>query len=47
LAEKFKAKSEITLEYINDIVLKSKIDKQENEIDNLFSNSSISFFEKL
>ena len=47
LAEKIKAKSEITLEYINDIVLKSKLDKQKNEIDDLFNDASINFFEKL
>ena len=47
LAEKIKTNSEITLEYINDIVLKSKLDKQANEIDNLFNDASITFFEKL
>jgi len=47
LAEKLKSKSEVTLEYINNIVLKSKLDKQENEIDNLFNDASINFFEKL
>ena len=47
LAEKIKSNSEITLEYINDIVLKSKLDKQANEIDNLFNDASITFFEKL
>jgi hypothetical protein len=47
LAEKINAKSEITLEYINDIVLKSKVDKQASEIDDLFNDASINFFEKL
>ena len=47
LAEKMKAKSEVTLEYINDLVLKSKVLKQNNEIDDLFNEASITFFEKL
>jgi hypothetical protein len=47
LAEKIQANSEVTLEYINNIVLKSKVDKQENEIDDLFNDASINFFEKL
>ena len=47
LAEKLQLSSEITLDYINSIVIKSKSDKQENEIDNLFNDASINFFEKL
>jgi len=47
LAEKIKTNSEITLDYINDIVLKSKLEKQANEIDDLFNDASITFFEKL
>jgi len=47
LAEKIQSKSEITLDYINNIVLKSKLDKKANEIDNLFNDASINFFEKL
>ncbi len=47
LAEQNEAKSEITLEYINDLVLKSKFEKQANEIDDLFNDASITFFEKL
>jgi hypothetical protein len=47
LAEKIKSRSEVTLEYINSIVLKSNLDKQENEIDDLFNDASINFFEKL
>lgn len=47
LAEKIEAKSEITLDYINDIVSKSKFEKQSKEIDDLFNDASINFFEKL
>ncbi|MDQ7009850.1 MAG: HAMP domain-containing sensor histidine kinase, partial [Candidatus Gracilibacteria bacterium] len=47
LAEKLEIKSEVTLDYINEIVLKSKVDKQANEIDSLFNDASINFFEKL
>jgi len=47
LAEKLEAKSEITLDYINDLVLKSKVEKQASEIDDLFNDASINFFEKL
>lgn len=47
LAEKIQVKSEVTLDYINSIVLKSKLDKKANEIDNLFNDASINFFEKL
>jgi len=47
LAEKIKSNSEITLNYINDIVLKSRLEKQANEIDDLFNDASITFFEKL
>jgi len=47
LAEKFESKKEITLDYINNLVLKSKLEKQEKEIDDLFNDASISFFEKL
>lgn len=47
LAEKLQSKSEVTLDYINNIVLKSKVEKQSREIDNLFNDASINFFEKL
>ncbi len=47
LAEKIEARSEITLDYINDIVSKSKFEKQSKEIDDLFNDASINFFEKL
>ena len=47
LAEKLHNNKVITLDYINKIVLKSKLEKQSKEIDNLFNDASINFFEKL
>ncbi len=47
LAWKYQNKTSVSLDYINNLVLKSELEKQENEIDDLLNSVQIEFFEKL